>query len=66
MNYRKVYKSHIQSVFEDECHSIIRTVMYVKTHYYAMPVEFKDADHVLNDQDKNNIIWSILGDANDN
>lgn len=60
MNYEKVYKSYVRSKFSDECHSIVRAIMYIQKHFYAMPKEFLNADRELSDQTKNRIIQSIL------
>ena len=60
MNYEKIYKSYVRSVFSDECHSIIRTVMYIQRKYADMPQEFKSANRALDDETKNRIIQSIL------
>ena len=60
MNYERIYKSYIRSVFSDECHSIVRAIMYIQKHFYAMPKEFRNADRELSDQTKNRIIQSIL------
>ncbi|CAJ1187884.1 hypothetical protein CP1MG86_MNBNLCLN_02648 [Companilactobacillus paralimentarius] len=60
MNYEKIYKSYIRSIFSDECHNIARTIMYIQKRFYAMPKEFQNADRELSDRTKNRIIQSIL------
>ena len=60
MNYEKIYKSCIRSKFNDECHSIIRAIMYIQKNFCNMPIEFQNADRELSDDTKNKIIQSIL------
>ena len=60
MNYKKIYKMYVRSVFSDECHSIIRAIMYIQKNFYNMPKEFRNADRELSDETKNKIIQSIL------
>ena len=60
MNYEKIYKSYIRSIFSDESHNIARTIMYIQKRFYAMPKEFQNADRELSDRTKNRIIQSIL------
>ena len=60
MNYEKIYKLYIRSAFSDECHNIVRAIIYIQKHFYAMPKEFRNADRELSDQTKNRIIQSIL------
>ena len=60
MNYEKIYKSYLRSVFSDECHDIVRTIMYIQKHFYDMPREFQNANKELDNQAKNRIIQSIL------
>lgn len=60
MNYEKIYKSYIRSTFSDECHSIVRAIIYIQKHFYAMPIEFQNADRELSDEAKNKLIQSIL------
>ena len=60
MNYEKIYKSYVRSVFSDECHDIVRTIMYIQKNFYKMPKEFKNANKELSDRTKNKIIQSIL------
>ena len=62
MNYEKIYKLYIRSAFSDECHNIVRAIMYIQKHFYAMPKEFRNADRELSDEAKNKIIQSILQD----
>lgn len=60
MNYEKIYKSYVRSVFSDECHNIVRAIMYIQKRFYAMPMEFRNADRELSTETKNKIIQSIL------
>ncbi|PMD71481.1 hypothetical protein CBP76_05055 [Companilactobacillus nuruki] len=60
MNYEKIYKSYVRSVFSDECHDIVRTIMYLQKRFYKMPKEFQNANRELSDEAKNKIIKSIL------
>ena len=60
MNYEKIYKSCVRSAFSDECHNIVRAIIYIQKHFYAMPKEFRNADRELSDETKNKIIQSIL------
>lgn len=60
MNYEKIYKSYVRSIFSDECHNIARTIMYIQKRFYAMPKEFQNADRELSNRTKNRIIQSIL------
>ena len=60
MNYERIYKSYIRSKFSDECHSIVRAIMYIQKNFYKMPKEFRNADRELSDETKNKIIQSIL------
>ena len=60
MNYEKIYKSYVRSVFSDECHDIVRTIMYIQKHFYDIPREFQNANRELDGQTKNRIIQSIL------
>lgn len=60
MNYEKIYKMYVRLVFSDECHNIVRTIMYIQKRFYAMPKEFQNADRELSDETKNKIIQSIL------
>lgn len=60
MNYEKIYKLYIRSAFSDECHNIVRAIIYIQKHFYAMPKEFRNTDRELSDQTKNRIIQSIL------
>lgn len=60
MNYEKIYKSCIRSAFSDECHNIIRAIIYIQKHFCTMPIEFQNADRELSDETKNKIIQSIL------
>lgn len=60
MNYEKIYKSYVRSVFSDECHDIVRAIMYLEKHFYTMPKEFQNANRELSDEAKNRIIQSIL------
>ena len=62
MNYEQIYKSHLEAVFRDECHSITRAIMYVRRRFPSMPKEFRDADSELSEAAKNEIILSILED----
>ena len=64
MNYEKIYKLYIRSAFSDESHNIIRAIIYIQKRFYAMPVEFKNADRELSDEAKNKIIQSILQEDN--
>jgi hypothetical protein len=60
MNYEKIYKSYVRSVFSDECHDIVRAIMYIQKNFYKMPKEFRNANRELSDRTKNRIIQSIL------
>jgi len=60
MNYEKIYKLNVRSVFSDECHDIVRAIMYIQKNFYKMPKEFRNADRELSDETKNKIIQSIL------
>jgi len=60
MNYEKIYKMCVRSVFNDECHDIVRAIMYIQKNFYKMPKEFRNADRELSDEAKNKIIQSIL------
>ena len=60
MNYEKIYKLYVRSVFSDECHDIVRTIMYIQKRFYNMPREFQNANRELSDQTKNRIIQLIL------
>jgi len=60
MNYEKIYKSYERSVFRDECHDIVRAIMYIQKNFYKMPKEFRNANRELSDRTKNRIIQSIL------
>ena len=62
MNYEKIYKLYVRSVFSDECHDIVRTIMYIQKRFYNMPREFQNANKELDNQAKNRIIQSILQD----
>jgi len=60
MNYEKIYKSYVRSVFSDECHDIVRAIMYIQKNFYKMPKEFRNANRELSDETKNRTIQSIL------
>lgn len=60
MNYEKIYKSYVRSMFSDECHDIVRAIMYIQKNFYKMPKEFRNANRELSDETKNRIIQSIL------
>ena len=60
MNYERIYKSYIRSKFSDECHSIVRAIIYIQKNFCNMPIEFQNADRELDDQTKNKIIQSML------
>ncbi|CAJ1187398.1 hypothetical protein CPR19092_LGOLGGFK_01062 [Companilactobacillus paralimentarius] len=60
MNYEKIYKSYVRTRFSDECHNIIRAIMYIQKNFCDMPREFQNADRELSDEAKNKIIQSIL------
>ena len=60
MDYEKIYKLYVRSVFNDECHDIIRTIMYIQKRFYNMPREFQNANKELDGQAKSRIIQSIL------
>lgn len=60
MNYEQIYKSYIRSAFSDECHSIVRAIIYIQKHFCTMPIEFQNADRELSDEAKNKLIQSIL------
>ena len=60
MNYEKIYKLYVRSVFSDECHDIVRAIMYIQKNFYKMPKEFRNANKELSDEAKNKIIKSIL------
>jgi len=60
MNYEKIYKSYVRSVFSDECHNIVRAIMYIQKNFYKIPKEFRNADRELSDETKNKLIQSIL------
>ena len=62
MNYEKIYKSYIRSKFSDECHSIVRTIIYIQKNFCNTPIDFQNADRELSDEAKNKIIQSILLD----
>ena len=62
MNYEKIYKLYVRSVFSDECHDIVRAIMYIQKRFYNMPREFQNANKELDNQTKNRIIQSILRD----
>lgn len=62
MNYEKIYKLYVRSVFSDECRDIVRTIMYIQKHFYDMPREFQNANKELDGQTKSRIIQSILWD----
>ena len=62
MNYEKIYKSYVRSVFSDECHDIVRTIMYIQKRFYNMPREFQNANKELDGQTKSRIIQAILQD----
>ena len=60
MNYEKIYKLYVRSVFSDECHSIVRAIIYIQKNFCNMPIEFQNADRELSDEAKNKLIQSIL------
>ena len=60
MNYEKIYKSYVRPVFSDECHDIVRAIIYIQKHFYDMPREFQNANKELDGQTKSRIIQSIL------
>lgn len=62
MDYEKVYKLYVRQKFKDECHNIIRAILYIQKHFYSAPApkEFRDANRELDDETKNKIIQSIL------
>ena len=60
MNYEKIYKLYVRSVFSDECHDIVRTIMYIQKRFCNMPREFQNANKELDGQTKSRIIQSIL------
>ena len=60
MNYEKIYKLYIRSKFSDECHDIVRKIMYIQKYFYDMPREFQNANKELDGQTKSRIIQSIL------
>ena len=60
MNYEKIYKLHVKSVFSYQCHSIVRAIIYIQKNFCNMPIDFQKADRELDDQTKNRIIQSIL------
>ena len=60
MNYEKIYKLNVRSVFSDKCHSIVRAIIYIQKNFCNMPIEFQNADRELSDEAKNKIIQSIL------
>jgi len=59
MNYEKIYKFYVRSAFSDECHNIVRAIMYIQKNFYKMPKEFRNADRELSDEAKNKIIQTI-------
>ena len=60
MNYKKIYKFYVRSAFSDECHNIVRAIMYIQKNFRDMPKEFRNADRELSDEAKNKLIQSIL------
>jgi len=60
MNYEKIYKMYVRSVFSDECHDIVRAIMYIQKNFYKMPKEFRNANKELSNRTKNEIIQTIL------
>ena len=60
MDYERIYKLYVRSAFSDECHNIVRAIMYIQKNFYKMPKEFRNADRELSDDAKNKIIQSIL------
>jgi len=60
MNYEKIYKFYVRSAFSDECHNIVRAIMYIQKNFRDMPKEFRNADRELSDEAKNKIIQTIL------
>ena len=60
MDYERIYKLYVRSAFSDECHNIVRAIMYIQKNFYKMPKEFRNADRELSDRTKNKIIQSIL------
>jgi hypothetical protein len=60
MDYERIYKLYVRSAFSDECHNIVRAIMYIQKNFYKMPKEFRNADRELSDDAKNKIIQPIL------
>ena len=60
MDYERIYKMYVRSAFSDECHSIVRAVIYIQKNFCNMPIEFQNADRELSDEAKNKLIQSIL------
>lgn len=60
MTYEKIYKLYVRSAFSDECHSIVRAIIYIQKNFCNMPIEFQNADRELSDEAKNKLIQSIL------
>ena len=60
LNFKSIYKEHMSRIFEDQQHSIEKTIAYVIKHEMQLPNEFALARRHLTEREKNELIIDII------